>query len=128
MRFAHLKTHHGFERMQLRGRWLPIDSFVGWLHGYLNAKGYIARGGQIIDTTIVSAPPQHNTREENEAIKAGPDAGGLGKKASQECAEGQRRAMDQEERPKLLRLQEPHQRRPQAQADPPLHRDGCLGA
>jgi uncharacterized protein YcbK (DUF882 family) len=49
----------------------------------------------------------------------------LGGKASQECAEGQRRALDQEERPKLLRLQEPHQRRPQAQADPLLHRDGC---
>jgi transposase, IS5 family len=39
--------------------------------GYLNAKGYIARGGQIVDATIVSAPKQHNTREENEAIKAG---------------------------------------------------------
>ena len=40
-------------------------------NGYLNAKGYIARGGQIVDATIVSAPKQHNTREENEAIKAG---------------------------------------------------------
>jgi transposase, IS5 family len=38
---------------------------------HLDAKGYIARGGQIIDATIVSAPKQHNTREENEAIKAG---------------------------------------------------------
>jgi transposase, IS5 family len=40
-------------------------------NGHLNAKGYIARGGQIIDATIVSAPKPHNTREENEAIKAG---------------------------------------------------------
>jgi transposase len=39
--------------------------------GYLNAEGYIARGGQIVDATIVSAPRQHNRREENEAIKAG---------------------------------------------------------
>jgi IS5 family transposase len=37
---------------------------------HLDAKGYIARGGQIVDATIVSAPKQHNTREENEAIKA----------------------------------------------------------
>ena len=37
---------------------------------YLDAKGYIARGGQIIDATIVSAPKQHNSRDENEAIKA----------------------------------------------------------
>jgi len=40
-------------------------------NGYLNAKGYIARGGQIVAATIVSAPKQHNTLEENEAIKAG---------------------------------------------------------
>jgi transposase, IS5 family len=38
---------------------------------HLDAKGYIARGGQIVDATIVSAPKQHNTREEDEAIKAG---------------------------------------------------------
>ena len=39
--------------------------------GHLNARGYIARGGQIVDATIVSAPRPHNSREENEAIKAG---------------------------------------------------------
>jgi transposase, IS5 family len=38
---------------------------------HLDAKGYIARGGQIIDATIVSVPKQRNTHEENEAIKAG---------------------------------------------------------
>jgi len=30
---------------------------------HLDAKGYIARGGQIVDATIVNAPKQHNTRE-----------------------------------------------------------------
>jgi IS5 family transposase len=38
---------------------------------HLDAKGYIARGGQIIDATIVSAPKQRNSRDENEAIKGG---------------------------------------------------------
>lgn len=38
---------------------------------YLEAKGFIARGGQIIDATIVEAPRQRNTREENETIKSG---------------------------------------------------------
>jgi IS5 family transposase len=38
---------------------------------HLEAKGYIARGGQIVDATIVSAPIQRNSRSENEAIKAG---------------------------------------------------------
>ncbi len=38
---------------------------------HLEAKGYIARGGQIVDATIVLAPIQRNSRSENEAIKAG---------------------------------------------------------
>jgi IS5 family transposase len=38
---------------------------------HLAARGYIARGGQIVDATIVAAPRQRNSREENEAIKAG---------------------------------------------------------
>jgi IS5 family transposase len=42
----------------------------------LEAKGYIARGGQIVDATIVAAPRQHNTKDENAQVKAGatPDA------------------------------------------------------
>src|ERR1700680_723261 len=38
---------------------------------HLEAKGYIARGGQIVDATILSTQVQHNSRSENEAIKAG---------------------------------------------------------
>src|ERR1019366_4393314 len=38
---------------------------------HLEAKGYIARGGQIVDATIVPVPKQRNTRKENEAVKAG---------------------------------------------------------
>jgi IS5 family transposase len=38
---------------------------------HLEAAAYIARGGQIIDATIVPVPKQRNTKEENEAIKAG---------------------------------------------------------
>src|SRR6478609_5264459 len=38
---------------------------------HLEAQGYIARGGQMIDATIVPVPKQRNTREENEAVKAG---------------------------------------------------------
>jgi hypothetical protein len=37
----------------------------------LKNKGYLARGGQIINATIVSAPKQHNSREDNETIKEG---------------------------------------------------------
>ena len=38
---------------------------------HLEANGYIARGGQIVDATIVQVPRQRNTREENEAVKSG---------------------------------------------------------
>ena len=34
-------------------------------------QGYIARGGQILDASIVPVPKNHNTREENKAIKKG---------------------------------------------------------
>ena len=34
---------------------------------HLEAKGYIARGGQMVDATIVPVPKQRNSREENES-------------------------------------------------------------
>src|SRR5262249_21184393 len=48
-----------------------VKSLFERFNQHLDAKGYIARGGQIVDATIVNAPKQHNTRGENEAIKAG---------------------------------------------------------
>src|SRR6202166_2231626 len=38
---------------------------------HLEAKGYIARGGQMVDATIVAVPKQRNSRDENEDVKAG---------------------------------------------------------
>lgn len=38
---------------------------------HLESKGYIARGGQMVDATIVSVPKQRNSRAENETVKAG---------------------------------------------------------
>lgn len=38
---------------------------------YLKSQGYLAMSGQIVDATIVPVPKNRNTREENEAIKAG---------------------------------------------------------
>jgi IS5 family transposase len=39
--------------------------------GFLEEKGFSARKGQIIDASIVEAPRQRNSREENRQIKAG---------------------------------------------------------
>src|SRR5262249_14396696 len=52
------------------------------------------------------------------------DAGGMGAAARQECPEGQGRALDEEERCELLRLQEPPRRGQGAQADPQMGCDG----
>ena len=38
---------------------------------YLHQNGYRAMGGQVIDATLVPAPVNHNTKEENDVIKAG---------------------------------------------------------
>jgi IS5 family transposase len=38
---------------------------------HLEVKGYIARGGQMVDATIVPVPKQRNSRDENDDVKAG---------------------------------------------------------
>jgi transposase, IS5 family len=38
---------------------------------HLEAKGYIARGGQMVDAMIVPVPKQRNSRGENGAVRAG---------------------------------------------------------
>src|SRR3977135_730605 len=43
---------------------------------HLAAKGYIARGGQIIDASIVPVPTQRNSRDENNQLRAGPTPAG----------------------------------------------------
>lgn len=42
---------------------------------HLEAKGYIARGGQMVDATIVPVPRQRNSRAENDQVKAGTTPG-----------------------------------------------------
>jgi IS5 family transposase len=56
------------ERLKKQGLIGDISAAVS---GQLQRAGFIARGGQIIDASIVNAPIQRNTREENAAIKAG---------------------------------------------------------
>ncbi len=38
---------------------------------HLAAHGFMARGGQMVDATIVPVPKQRNNRDENDAVKAG---------------------------------------------------------
>ena len=48
-----------------------VEKLFARFDRYLEEKGLTARGGQIIDASIVPVPKQRNNREENTTIKAG---------------------------------------------------------
>ena len=48
-----------------------IETLFEQFDGYLSQQGYVARGGQILDASIVFVPRNHNPRDENAAIKNG---------------------------------------------------------
>lgn len=56
------------ERLRKAG---VIEELFEMFEGYLRDQGLEARGGQIIDATLVPVPKQRNTREENNDIKSG---------------------------------------------------------
>ena len=97
-----------------------IEKLFDRFDQHLAAKGYMARGGQIIDASIVPVPTQRNSRDENDELRAGRTPAGWKPKPAKVAAEGPRCALDQEAWPQLLRLQEPCERGRQAQADPDI--------
>lgn len=48
-----------------------IEKLFAQFGRHLQARGYIARGGQMVDATIVPVPKQRNSRADNETVKAG---------------------------------------------------------
>lgn len=48
-----------------------VETLFEQFNSYLAANGFAARKGQIVDASIVAAPRQRNTREENKQVKAG---------------------------------------------------------
>src|SRR6267154_4667727 len=48
-----------------------IEKLFDRFDQHLAAKGYMARGGQMVDATIVPVPKQRNSRDEDETVKAG---------------------------------------------------------
>lgn len=48
-----------------------IETIFEHFSAHLTHSGYLAKGGQIVDASLVSCPKQRNKRAENEAIKAG---------------------------------------------------------
>lgn len=51
-----------------------IDSLFARFEDALREAGYIAMGGQLVDSTLVAAPKQRNSDDEKKAIKAGKSA------------------------------------------------------
>lgn len=51
-----------------------LAEIMAEFEGQLIARGYVAKGGQIVDASLIPAPKQRNTYEEKEAIKAGKTA------------------------------------------------------
>jgi len=62
-------TTIAFFRERLRKAGL-IEEIFELFEQYLRSQGLQARGGQIIDATLVPVPKQRNTRKENKEIKA----------------------------------------------------------
>ena len=60
-----------------------IEELFAQFGRHLEAKGYIARGGQMVDATIVPVPRQRNSREDNETVKVGKTPAEWGKKPAQ---------------------------------------------
>lgn len=56
---------------ELLGKAGLVDKMFAKFDGQLRVKGFTAKRGQIIDASIVSAPKQRNSREENSRIKEG---------------------------------------------------------
>ena len=48
-----------------------IESLFEQFDGYLIEQGYAAKGGQIVDATLIPVPKQHNSDKENEQLKQG---------------------------------------------------------
>ena len=87
-----------------------VEELFSQFDGYLARQGYIARGGQILDASIVPVPRNHNTRDENAAIKNGEVPEDWADKAREARAKGPGRALDEKARQEPLRLQESRQR------------------
>ena len=47
------------------------DDLFARFDKHLSKSGYLAKGGQIVDATIIQAPKQRNSQDEKAAIKAG---------------------------------------------------------
>ncbi len=110
-----------------RTLWLFRERLVG--HGLIDnlfkrfdeqlwPSGWVPKGGQIIDASLVSVPKNRNTRGENKQTKEGKTPDGWDPNMKRQKDEDARWTRKHGKKP--LRIQAPHQYRQGAQADPAL--------
>jgi IS5 family transposase len=99
-------TTVAFFRQRLRKAGVIVELFERF-EAYLRSQGLQARGGQIIDATLIPVPKQRNTREENADIKAGRLSEGWDEN-SDHLLQKDLDALGKKERHQSLRLQEQH--------------------
>ena len=68
-----------------------VEALFKQFDGYLSRQGYIARGGQILDASMVLVPKNRNMREENKAIKNGEVPEGWADKPAKRAQKGEPR-------------------------------------
>ena len=73
-----------------------IDNLFARFDKHLSRSGYLAKGGQIVDATIIQAPKQHNNQDEEGSDQGWRNPVGVERQARQARAEGPRRALDGE--------------------------------
>ena len=115
-----------------------IDGLFRRFDTAVRAAGYIAMSGQLVDSSLVAAPKQRNTRDEKQAIKAGKSAHEVWPdqpaKARQKDVDARWTIQTGKARPDPerkaapghcdpdLRIQGPHEHRSPVSADPLLGR------
>ena len=99
-----------------------VEELFRQFDGYMARQGYIARGGQILDASIVPVPRNRNTCEENKAIKDGEVPEDWADKPAKRSQKDVDARWTKKHGEVALRLQEPRQRGSQAQARAPLPR------
>src|SRR5438477_2665672 len=73
-----------------------IEKLFDRFDQHLAAQGYMARGGQMVDATIVPVPKQRNSRDENDTVKAGGTPAEGEQKAAQMRPKGRDARWDKE--------------------------------
>ena len=88
-----------------------VEELFKQLNAQIHAAGYLPRQGEIVDASMVSAPRQRNSREDNTKLKQGEVPAEWDEKPAMCRQQDVDARWTKKSWPDVLRLQEPHQYR-----------------